>query len=262
MRARRLRIIAAWTLACAGIAALAAAADLQTSTSLAYDAYVAHAKRLFLERVEQPDRALLTADAVAPAKPGQGDGISDVPGGLVHHWVSAAFIPNTTLMQALAISSAYGSYKEIYHPVIASTVVAQEGNRYDVRLRLKEGGAGVSAVLEVESSIEYFYPSPKTAYTISGATSIREVANAGKPDERLLPAGHDSGYLWRANAFTYFAEVNGGVYLETETIGLSRRFPALLGWIIEPVARRLGRASVERSLKEFSDAMKRRAIAS
>ena len=36
-----------------------------------------------------------------------------------------------------------------------------------------------------------------------------------------------------------------------ETVGLSRGFPPLLGWLIEPIARRLGRKSIERSLEEF-----------
>ena len=41
-----------------------------------------------------------------------------------------------------------------------------------------------------------------------------------------------------------------------ETLGLSRGFPPLLQWFIEPVARRLGRRSVELSLQEFHSAVK------
>ena len=37
--------------------------------------------------------------------------------------------------------------------------------------------------------------------------------------------------------------------IEMETIGLSRSFPPMLGWFIEPIARRLGRKSVELSLR-------------
>jgi hypothetical protein len=43
--------------------------------------------------------------------------------------------------------------------------------------------------------------------------------------------------------------------MEMETIGLSRPFPPLLGWIIEPIARHIGRASVEESVQEFRRAV-------
>ncbi len=51
-------------------------------------------------------------------------------------------------------------------------------------------------------------------------------------------------------------EVDGGVVIEMETLGLSRGFPPLLHWLIEPIARRLGRKSVELSLQEFHGAVK------
>jgi hypothetical protein len=41
-----------------------------------------------------------------------------------------------------------------------------------------------------------------------------------------------------------------------ETLGLSRSFPPFLGWFIEPIARRLGRKSIERSLEEFIAAVR------
>jgi hypothetical protein len=48
------------------------------------------------------------------------------------------------------------------------------------------------------------------------------------------------------------------VAVEMETIGLSRAFPLMLTWIIEPIARRLGRKSVELSLQEFATAVRAR----
>ena len=66
------------------------------------------------------------------------------------------------------------------------------------------------------------------------------------------------GYLWRAAALTRFVEEEGGVYMEMETIGLSRPFPLMMGWMIEPIARRIGRRSVERSVEEFRQAVLKR----
>ena len=44
-----------------------------------------------------------------------------------------------------------------------------------------------------------------------------------------------------------------GVLVEFENVGLSRTFPPMLAWIIEPIARRVGRSSVDDSLSKFRE---------
>jgi hypothetical protein len=95
----------------------------------------------------------------------------------------------------------------------------------------------------------------RRVYVVSSAEEILEVKDVGRPNERHLPAGRDSGYLWRAGSFTRFVEGEGGVFMEMETVGLSRPFPPMLGWFIEPIARRIGRKSVENSVGEFRRAV-------
>ena len=236
---------------------LAAAAELTSRTILAYDTYLKQAQDAFLARVTKDHGAAPTGDGVPHARPVQEDGIISVPGGLIHHWVGAAFIPRATLQRTLDVSQAYGAYSTIYQEVIGSKLVGREDDVYRVLIRIKESEAGIGAVLDIHSTVRYVRPTDRLAYSISTADQIREVTNAGQANERLLPAGGDSGYLWRASSFTIFAERNSGVYVETETIGLSRTFPPLLGWFIEPIARRLGRKSVERSLEEFIAAVRK-----
>jgi hypothetical protein len=180
-----------------------------------------------------------------------------VPGGLIHHWVGGAFIPRATLQRTLDVSRAYGAYSTIYKEVIASKLVGREDDVYQVLIRIKDSEAGVGAVLDVHSTVRYVRPTNRLVYSITNADQIREVRNAGQANERLLPAGRDSGYLWRAGSFTMFAEQDSGVYVEIETIALSRSFPPLLGWFIEPIARRLGRKSIERSLEQFIAAVRK-----
>lgn len=229
----------------------AIAAELQARTSQAYDAYLEEARRAFFSRVRRDAPAAPGRDGVVSAGPAREDGVVSVPGGLVHHWIGTAFVRGVTLRAVLDVSRAYSAYSDIYKPIIASELLGQEGGTYRVRMRLKEGEAGVSAVLEIRSTIEYVDSTDRSVCALSNADEIREVKNAGGRDERLLPAGRDSGYLWRANTFTRFFEGKDGVFVEMETLGLSRPFPPLLGWIIEPIARRLGRKSVEASLQEF-----------
>jgi hypothetical protein len=243
------------------------AAELQSATSLAYDRYVEDARRAFLERLRRGsgvagDRRLTRErslrDGEVIAHPAREDGIIVVSGGLVHHWAGAIFISDVTLEDVLKISHAYDEYHTVYKPVIASRLLERNGDTYRVQLRIKGGAAGISAVLDVRPQVRFVYPDSTTAYSIATSDEIRELENAGTATERLLPSGQGSGYLWRAATLNRLSERDAGVFVERETIGLSRSFPLMLGWIIEPIARRLGRKSVELSLQEFHRAVRAR----
>jgi hypothetical protein len=187
----------------AGVQYPAAAAELQPQTTLAYDAYLDGVRRAFLARA----RSLVApspSTGVLSAGPARDDGIINVPGGLVHHWKAAAFIRRATLRQGLDVSSAFANYHAVYKAVIRSRLLGRNGDAYTVLMRLEGGEAGVHAVLDVRSTVEYVYPSSGVALAFSHADKIREVQQAGRPDERMLEPGRDSGYLWRAATFTYF----------------------------------------------------------
>jgi hypothetical protein len=135
-------------------------------------------------------------------------------------------------------------------------LLERNGDTCRVQIRIKESAAGISAVLDVTSQVQYFRPNDNSAYSISNSEQVREVKDAGTSRERLLPAGKDNGYLWRAATFNRLVAQNGGLFVEMETLGLSRSFPPLLSWVFEPIARRLGRKSVELSLREFTQAVR------
>src|SRR5262245_4307078 len=248
-------------------ATIVAAADLLEETERAFNGYAEQATQSFLERVRgsgsatdgAASRAAVSRAGEVFARPAREDGIMTVPGGLVHHWVGSTFIAGVTLEEALDVSSRYNDYPAVYKPIVASTMLSHEGNTYRVQMRIKESAAGLSAVLEVISRVQYFRPDNRSVYSVSTSEEIRELRDVGTAKERKLAPGHDSGYLWRAAAFPHMVERDGGVFVEMETIGLTRRFPTFLGWFIEPVARRLGRSSVERSLQEFTRAVRTQA---
>jgi hypothetical protein len=240
-------------------ASVAIAAELTDAAAQAYAEHAARARDAFLQRASQPppkpaDRAALRAQKVL-VQPGSGDGILTVTGGLVHNWRAWIFIPGVGLDEVIAASRAYRDYPKVFHPVMAATVLADEGESIRVQLRMKESAGGMSAILDVRSNIRYIRSDATHAHVISASEEVREVKDAGKPTERQLPAGRDSGYLWRAGTLTSFIEQDGGVYMEMETIALSRPFPPMLGWVIEPIARHVGRGSVEDSVAEFRKAV-------
>jgi hypothetical protein len=229
----------------------AAGAELQEQTVRAYESYRDGVRTRFLARSHSPgDRP---PDGIA-GRPAGEDGIISIAGGLIHHWQGVGFMRGVNLATAIEVSRNYGAYPSIYKEIIASRVLEHEGDRYRILLRLKDGDAGITAVLDVRSTVRYLFPDNRHLFTTSTSEEIREVRSAGTAGETLLPPGRDSGYLWRADVFTSVAETADGVYVEMETLGLSRAFPPMLGWIIEPVARRFGRKSVVRSLEQFQAA--------
>jgi len=242
-------------------AGVAMAAELRPHANQAYDDFLEKATARFLARVTKAGGSSGGRDGVVPARPGTEDGIIAVPDGLVHHWAGAAYMHGASLEQALAVSCAYDAYTRIYRSVVGSRLLARDGNTYRVQMRIREGEGGVTAVLDVRSTVRYVRLASGRVYAISNTNEIREVRNAGRQDEQLLPAGRDSGYLWRAATFSYLEQRSDGVAVEMETLGLSRSFPPMLGWLIEPIARRLGRRSIERSLREFHAAVQARQMA-
>lgn len=243
--------------------ATVAAAELHERTRAEYDAYVKEARERFLARVHGGSAAAreprllgeLGEGGGPVARPANRGGIMGIHRGLVHHWTGAIFIPDATLTQVLAVSHDYDQYHRFYESIVGSRLARREGDSFHLELRAREGAAGITVVLDIRSSVTYTTPRPGFTYAVSATNEIREVKDADTARERHLPVGEDSGYLWSASTFTTFTERDGGVYVELETFGLSRRFPPVLGWFLEPVARRLGRKSVEGSLEEFRTAI-------
>jgi len=254
-----------FTMLCAFVVGvgIAAAADLQDRTRRAYDEYAERATRMFVDRARDGASGAASGErsrsATIVVRPAREDGILSVPSGLVHHWSGTTFIDGVTLQDALDVSYEYDAYHTIYTPVVSSKLLGRDRDTYRVLLRIKGSGGGLSAILDVTSRVQYFYPDDHRVYSISTSEDIREITHAGTPAESSRPPGRDSGYLWRAATFNSLIAFDEGVFAETETLGLSRSFPPMLGWFIEPIAKRLGRESVRKSLQEFSQAVKARA---
>lgn len=256
----------AFTLAALVVAASLGArgAERTPAATAAYDDYVTRAQAAFVERALRGGegfavdaRATLLRGGIL-AKPGRDDGITEVPDALVHHWAGAVFLEHVTLDRVLTLSRAYEDYPKVFTFIKGASVLEHDADTYRLRLRMRASAGGISATIDNFCTVRYTRIGVDRAYVVSTSDQVREVRDAGHPNETLLPEGRDSGYLWRATTLTRFAEHDDGVLMEMETIGLSRRFPAMLGWLIEPVARRLGRRSVSESVSDFRTAVRQR----
>ena len=156
------------------------------------------------------------------------------PGGLIHHWVAAVFIPRAKLDNVLHILQDYNHHAEYFAPdVQQSRLELQDGDRFKVFLRFRRHKI-ITVVLNTEHDVYYFHDGPGGAHSRSSTVRIAQVENAGTTSEKEKTPGDDDGFLWRMETWWRMREGDGGVYVQSEVASLTRDIPSGLGWLIRP----------------------------
>ena len=70
---------------------------------------------------------------------------------------------------------------------------------------------------------------------------VTEIENLDKPNQHELPVGNDHGYIWRLYSYWTIEERDSGVYVQVESIALTRSIPWVLAWLINPLTRSIPR---------------------
>ena len=157
-----------------------------------------------------------------------------VPDGMIHHWVGLAFIPGAHVDDVLAILEDYDHQSTYYAPdVVRSKIESRDGDHFRVLLRFRRHKV-VTVVLDTVHDVRYFRDSPTLAHSRSSTVRISQVENPGKSEERLKPAGDDDGFLWRMDTWWRVVERDGGVYVQSEVVSLTRDIPMGLAWMVKP----------------------------
>jgi hypothetical protein len=239
-----------------------AAAELQARTVAAFDRYVrATEARLktepFLwvdglpperrtEALAQMRRGLLSIEA---PRMREGDREIDAPGGLVHHWVGTAFIPGASLEQTLSILQDYNRHEQIYAPTVArSRLISKDGDRYRFFLRFRMKKV-ITVVVNSEHDALFTRPAADRAEGWIRSTRIAEVENPDQGGEREKPVGQDGGYLWRLNTYWRLLVRDGGLYIQCESVSLTRAIPTGFGWLVGPFVTSIPRESLTFTLE-------------
>ena len=212
----------------------------------------------FLWVDESPARLEKAKHGEVVAEPAQGKAALPLKGALLHDWVGATFIPGATLANTKAVVQDFAHHKDIYPEVADARILAQEGDRFTVFMRVVKAKYFLTDVLNTEQQISFFFPSPTRIYSRSYSRRIAEVANPGKADEHELPVGNDRGLLWRLNVYWFFEERDGGVLIECETISLTRDVPFGAGKLFGPVVKNVPGDSLRGSLEQTQKAVKAR----
>jgi hypothetical protein len=181
------------------------------------------------------------------------------PDGLIHHWVGLAFIPGVKLQDVLAVMQDYDNQFKYYAPdVERSKLESRDGDHFQAFLRFRRHKV-ITVVLDTEHDIHYFHDSDTLAHSRSSAVRIAQVENAGKSDEREKPPGDDDGFMWRMETWWRMLEKDGGVYVQSEVVSLTRDIPTGLAWLIGPFVTSIPKESLTFTLDATRKAVEARA---
>lgn len=232
--------------------------QLNQRTLEAFEAYILEAEKemeqtlhgaSFLWAQQQAERIQKIGEGQIVAQFWSGRGPVKVPSGLIHDWIAAAFVPDSTIPAILAVIQDYDNHKVIYKPeVIDSKLIRREGDEFQIYLRLLKKKI-ISVVLDTDHNVHYRPVDSGRWECRSYTTRISEVENAGSPGEQILQPDTGYGFLWRLYSYWRFEERDAGVVVECRAISLTRDVPFGLGWAIDPIIQKLPKESLINTLE-------------
>jgi hypothetical protein len=182
----------------------------------------------------------------------------DLPGAMLHHWRGTAFAPGAMAADFERLIQNFNSYPQIYAPqVIRSTVSAHDDDRYAVSMRVRQKHV-LTVVMDTAYDVQFGRLDARHGWSNSLSTAIHEIADPGTPKEHALTEAGGHGFLWRLNTYWSYEERDGGLYLQIESISLTRSIPIGLGWAVGPFVESVPRESLEFTLRKTCEALKLR----
>jgi hypothetical protein len=247
------------------------AANLKPETVAAWNDYVRSVSAALQDRTrpgggflwagEKSDRIAKVRSGEIVVAPAPGPSPRKVPGGLIHHWIGAAFLPDTKLNDILEITYDYDRYKEFYRPsVIASKALARELPDDCFSMQLMNRAFFLKTTLDAEYRATNVRLDDRRFYSVTRATRVQEIENYGQPGEHWFPEGEGGGYIWKLFSIGRLEERREGVYIEMEAVALSREIPRTLRLVIDPLVRRVSRNSMLTSLQQTGEAVRRNSV--
>jgi len=257
-----LPLLASFLLVCSMTGATRShAAELRKETLDAWNQYVAASQQRIKDRAdgaapflwtdEDPTRARVVSQGGIEVAPSMNDGSKPVPHGLIHDWVGAVFIPNTSIDKVAATVRDYDRYQQFFQPTVVDSRVLAHSDREDqYAIKWVNKVLFVNAGVDATCRTQFVRVDDRRLYSTSYSTSLRQILNYGASGEHDLAPDIGSGYVWRLYTFARYQERDGGVYVEIEALALTRDIPASLRFIVAPEVKKLSRKSLSDSLQQ------------
>ncbi|MBV9612210.1 MAG: hypothetical protein JO091_07045 [Acidobacteriaceae bacterium] len=209
----------------------------------------------FLWADQSPDRLGRLHKGESVVEP-FGENPHRVPHGLIHHWIGAVFLSGARLDNVLSVVRDYSKYKEFYAPNVVDSQLFRHTDTEDTfSLRMLNKAVVSKFAIDTEFKDTFRRLDENRYYSISYSTRVREIENYGLPDEYEAPTNTGRGLIWRLYSISRFEQRDGGVYIELETVALSRDVPGALRWVVDPIVRRTAKTSMQVSLQKTGGAV-------
>jgi hypothetical protein len=245
----------------------ATAANLKSETIAAWNDYLATVnsnlqKRVqpggsFLWTFENADRAAAVRRGEIVVAPAPGHNPAKVPGGLIHHWMGAMFLPGLKPDEVLTVTRDYDHYKEYYGPsVVESKTIARDDVNDKFSMLIMNKAFFVKTALDADYHSINVRLDRDRYYSTSRTTRVQEIEEYGQSGEHRMPEGEGGGYIWKLFSIARLDQRDGGVYVEIEAVALSRDIPAAARFFVDPIVRRVSRYSLLTSLEQTEKALR------
>ena len=196
-------------------------------------------------------RGELIIEQLAPS-PG-----ADLPGAMLHHWRGTAFAAGAKAADFERLMKDFNAYPQHFSPqVLQAKVLSQQGDHIQASMRVRQRHV-ITVVMDTAYDILFGRLDAQHGYSISRSTQISEIDSPGTANERALKPGEDHGFLWRQNTYWSYEERDGGLYMQIESVSLTRSIPTGLGWAIGPFVESVPRESLEFTLRSTCNALHR-----
>ncbi|HEV2577270.1 MAG TPA: hypothetical protein VGU25_08665 [Acidobacteriaceae bacterium] len=165
---------------------------------------------------------------------------------LIHHWRATAFVPNATPADFERLLRDFSAYPHNFAPeILSSTVLTSTPTHTLLRLRTRQHHV-ITVVLDTTCDVAFAALDPAHGYSISRSTRIDEITPSG-----------DQGFLYRLNTYWSYEQRAGGLYLQLESLSLTRAIPRGLAWAVRPYLESIPRESLLFTLNSARNALRK-----
>jgi hypothetical protein len=253
------------------------ALEPSTAAVAAFDAYVRSVESRLAQQHGSPSGllALAASDSRSEARPRPGEPVSgepihrepiieqltpsagiELPGATLYHWRGTAFAPGAQAADFERLMKDFNSYPRNFSPqVVEARVLTQDADHMQATMQIRQQHI-ITVVLDTTYDISFHRLDATHGYSVSRSTHIAEVASPGTHAEHVLSASQEHGFLWRQNIYWSYEQRDGGLYMQIESISLTRSIPTGLGWAIGPYVESIPRESLEFTLRATCNALR------
>ena len=182
---------------------------------------------------------------------------ADFPGAMLHDWRGTAFAPGAKATDFERLMKDFNAYPRHYSPqILRAKVIAQHNDHLQAIMRVRQHHV-ITVVMDTAYDINFGRLDAQHGYSLSRSTRIAEIASPGTRNEHALSAKDEHGFLWRMNTYWSYEERDGGLYMQIESVSLTRSIPRGLGWAVGPFVESVPRESLDFTLRATCNALRR-----